>query len=291
MQAAFTIKEIRELIHLPSVNFDPISPSLFPSDLKALPRPKKRLMELLIKGKPNDPQATKSWTLDFLLSPSSLNRSDDGTEKLTGVTFTKTHLDNPADPSCPAKPTTETVTIPTSTLFRSIGYKAEPIPDMETIGVSFDARAGTIRHDGTGRVIPLDTPAHKAPVSAASKDHPLQPLAAAEASASLYCAGWVKRGPTGVIANTMTDAFQTAETIVQDWRNALSQGLIQGEEKQGWPAVKAAAKAEGYNLDRVVDWNGWHSIDQAEKKLGLERGKPREKFGRIEEMEEVAGVR
>lgn len=297
MQAAFTIKEIRELIHLPGVNFDPIDSSRFPSDLKALPRPKKRLMELLVKGKPHDPTATKSWSLDFQLSPSKLNWSDDNPNTLTGVTFTKTHLPDPADPYCPAKSTIETTIIPTSTLFRSIGYRAEPIPGMETIGVPFDARAGTIRHDGLGRVIPLDAPDHKAPVSASAIDHPLQPIAAAEASASLYCAGWVKRGPTGVIASTMTDAFQTAEVIVQDWRSKLAQdkrSVNDGAEagaKGGWPAVKAAAEAEGYNLDKVVNWDGWHNIDQAEKKLGLERGKPREKFGRIVEMEEAAGLR
>lgn len=292
MQAAFTIKEIRELIHLPAVNFDPIPQSLFPSDLKALPRPKRRLMELLIKGKPHDPNATKSWTLDFLLSPSKLNQTnDDGTDKLTGVTFTKNHLDDPSDPTCPAKPISETHTIPTSTLFRSIGYKAEPIPDMETIGVTFDTRAGTIRHDGTGRIIPLDSPTHKLPTSAASADHHLQPHAASpEFTTALYCAGWVKRGPTGVIANTMTDAFQTAETIVQDWRSALSHGTMGDQEKKGWPAVKAEAEAQGYNLYKVVDWNGWHRIDRVEKDVGAERGKPREKLGRVREMEEVAGV-
>lgn len=300
MQAAFTIKEIRELIQLPGVNFDPIDPSRFPNDLKALPRPKKRLMELLVKGKPHDPTATKSWSLDFQLSPSKLNWSDEDPNTLTGVTFTKTHLPNPADPYSPANPTTETATIPTSTLFRSIGYRAEPIPGMETIGVPFDNRSGTIRHDGLGRVIPLDAPEHKASVSASAIDHPLQPIAAAEASASLYCAGWVKRGPTGVIASTMTDAFQTAEVIVQDWRNKLAQNKDtvtgaadeENDKKRGWPAVKAAAEAEGYNLDKVVNWDGWHRIDQAEKELGLERGKPREKFGRVAEMEEVAaGVR
>lgn len=290
MQGAFTIKEVRELINLPSVNFDPISPSLFPSDLKALPRPRRRLMELLLKGKPHDPSATKSWSFDFLLSPSALTWSEQDADTLTGVTFTKTQLSDPSDPDCPATPTTETTTIPTSTLFRSIGYRAEPIEGMDTIGVTFDTRSGTIRHDGVGRIIPLDTPDHQASVSAAATDHPLQPLAAAQADASLYCAGWVKRGPTGVIASTMTDAFQTAEAMAEDWRNALSRGTVEKGEKQGWSAVKADAQAEGYNLDKVVSWDGWHSIDRAEKQLGHERGKPREKIGSVTEMEQVAGV-
>lgn len=245
-------------------------------------------MELLIKGKPHDPNATKSWSLDFLLSPSKLNWSETDPDSLTGVIFTKTQLADPTDPSCPAKSTDETTVIPTSTLFRSIGYRAEPIPGMETIGVPFDTRSGTIRNDGLGRIIPFD---------ASVFEHQSSDSAAPQAgnSAALYCAGWVKRGPTGVIASTMTDAFQTAEVIAQDWRDLVARHKNQGEEektsKLGWPAVKAAAEADGYNLDKVVDWDGWHSIDQAEKKVGAEMGKPREKLARIGEMEEVAGVR
>ena len=33
----------------------------------------------------------------------------------------------------------------------------------------------------------------------------------------LYCSGWVKRGPTGVIVNTMNDAFATAYCILKDF--------------------------------------------------------------------------
>ena len=32
----------------------------------------------------------------------------------------------------------------------------------------------------------------------------------------LYCSGWIKRGPVGVIVSTMTDSFQTGNVVVQD---------------------------------------------------------------------------
>lgn len=35
----------------------------------------------------------------------------------------------------------------------------------------------------------------------------------------LYCSGWIKTGPTGVIATTMTNAFGTAGVIVEDIRS------------------------------------------------------------------------
>ena len=39
----------------------------------------------------------------------------------------------------------------------------------------------------------------------------------------LYCSGWVKRGPVGVIVSTMTDAFETGKMIVTD----ISSGELQ----------------------------------------------------------------
>ena len=35
----------------------------------------------------------------------------------------------------------------------------------------------------------------------------------------LYCSGWVKTGPVGVIATTMNNAFETAEAILEDYKN------------------------------------------------------------------------
>ena len=41
----------------------------------------------------------------------------------------------------------------------------------------------------------------------------------------LYCSGWVKRGPVGVIVSTMTDAFETGASIIED----LESGALQAE--------------------------------------------------------------
>ena len=60
------------MLQLPSVSFDPIPKDVFPPDdvVSALPRAQKRLMQLLAKGSANDPQqASRSWSLDFLLAP------------------------------------------------------------------------------------------------------------------------------------------------------------------------------------------------------------------------------
>jgi adrenodoxin-NADP+ reductase len=266
LQAAFTIKELRELLQLEDVNFTPVPDDLFPENLKALERPKRRIMELLKKGSPQKASATKSWSLDFLLGPTGLHYSTSDPNKLQGVTFTKNILKDPSSPSSGISPTSETVTLPTATLFRSIGYKAAPIPGMADLGAVFDEEKGTIQHDGLGRIIPVGTS------SQLDATHPRP--------ASLYCAGWVKRGPTGVIASTMTDAFQTAQALSDDWKRSASSELPQ---RDGWKAVKAEAEAKGLKL-KPVHWDSWRRIDQAEKAQGEQKGKPREKFGRVDEM-------
>ncbi|KAI5290338.1 hypothetical protein KEM55_008612 [Ascosphaera atra] len=99
MQAAFTIKEARELLHLPGVAFDPIPATRFPApdEVAKLPRAQKRLLDLLSKGSPT-PHAPgrKSWSLDFLLSPVQFIPNPSGTA-LRGAWFGQMQLD-PSDP-------------------------------------------------------------------------------------------------------------------------------------------------------------------------------------------------
>lgn len=98
----------------------------------------------------------------------------------------------------------------------------------------------------------------------------------------VYCAGWVKRGPTGVIASTMQDAFMTGEAIVQDW-NSGAQFLRSDREgwAQGWEGLRHEIET---CAELAVSWDQWLQIDKAEKQRGKEQGKQREKFSSIQEM-------
>jgi adrenodoxin-NADP+ reductase len=263
LQAAFTIKEVRELLQMENVNFQRIPQTLFPEDLKILPRPKRRLLELLQKGSPSKPAATKSWSLDFLLSPKTLSWSEEDPNKLEAVRFSQNVLEDPLSTNSKVHATTQETSIPTSTLFRSIGYQAEPIPGIEDIGAVFDERRGTIKHDGSGR----------ASISQEGQRD-------SSGRAKLYCAGWVKRGPTGVIASTMADAFETAMAIVEDWK--INHGSASGL-RMGWTGVKEDAIAQGIAL-QPVHWENWNAINEVERRDGQQKGKPREKLGTVEEM-------
>ncbi len=265
-QVAFTIREVRELLNLPSVGFESIDPRLLPPDLSQLPRTAKRLTQLLSKGSSTSlAEAQKSWSLDFLLSPTSFKSFSNTSNNLASIDFAETKLEGPSvfDPSARVSTTEGRATFPASLAFRSIGYQSEAIAGMADLGIPFDETRGVISNDIDGRVIaPSSNPAEMVAIP------------------GMYCSGWVKRGPAGVIANTMEDAFVTAEAIAKDWESQVP--FLDGG--RGWDALKDQAEALGL---RTVNWDDWQKIDAAEKRRGRDRGKVREKFTSTKEMLDV----
>lgn len=262
MQAAFTIKEVRELTKLHDVGFHPVDASLLPPEISKLPRARRRLMEVLLKGSASKAEAaSKSWSLDFCLSPAEFVGDANGA--LAKTILERTSLPEPFDPTTSVVNTGETVELPSAVAFRSIGYKSVALPGFAEAGVSFDERRGIIKNDGYGRVL----------TGGADGEEGSAPLP------GFYCAGWVKRGPTGVIASTMEDAFATADAVADDW--AAGMHPPPHEDRPGWDGVKAEIDS---SQCQIVTWNGWHKIDRAERTRGLVLGKPREKFTATSDM-------
>lgn len=216
-------------------------------------------MNLLAKGSSTSAsEAEKTWSLDFLLSPLRFSASETAPQDLDAINFSKNLLaGNPYESFAKAEPTGMTATLPAELAFRSIGYKSEPIDGMKDLGIRFDERQGIIPNDGDGRVTSLLPDGTSIP--------------------GMYCSGWVKRGPAGVIANTMEDAFATAQAIAMDWES--KQPFMAGG--QGWNALKSEADQRQL---RCVNWSDWKRIDAAEIERGSARGKPREKFVTVHDM-------
>ena len=244
---------------LPNVSFPPINSDLLPADLKTLERPMKRLMEVVQKGSPTPAsEAAKSWSLDFLLTPFKLISKQDQASLAKMILYKNTYVD--ADqmytPSARVQQTDETVQLDAQLCFKSIGYRSEAIPGMEDLHIPFLPNQGIIQNDHQGRVV--STTIESASIS--SPQH----------VPGMYCSGWVKRGPTGVIASTMADAFATAEVIAEDW-HAKKAFLKKGDEQAlGWESVKAEAEKRGC---RRVSWEDWKKIDSVEKSKGKEQGR------------------
>lgn len=273
MQAAFTVREVRELIDLPLVGHHPVDPLYLPSDLSKLTRPRKRLAQVLQKQSAMPlSAASKQSQFLFFRSPISFDSSSKSPDQLSHTTFEKTTIErglDPFDQQTRVRSTGERSQLPASVAFRSIGYKSEPLPGLEELGIPFDHQRGIIPNDLHGRVLAPS----KGPGDLTAGHVP-----------GVYVAGWAKRGPTGVIATTMEDAFATAEVIVQDWHDHSM--FLNGEpertpELAGWDGVKAEADRRGL---RRVSWSDWETIDAAERERGRTLGKEREKFSSIEDM-------
>jgi adrenodoxin-NADP+ reductase len=283
LQAPYTIKELRELMNMPGLAFAPPSTGwddLIQVERKALPRQLKRISEVLEKGSRTSlADASRAWQLGYLRSPSeflSTNGKDlaavgfETTEYLADI---NTVLSADAQANLNAirgvgvKNTGSKTVVAGSLAFRSVGYKSEALEGMDQLGIVFDQKAGILPNDRWGRVLSPDR-------------GPAGPLTAGHVP-GMYCAGWVKRGPTGVIASTLDDAFATADVIVQDWRDRALFNPGVGPSKHGWDALRSEVQARGI---RSVSWQDWEKIDAEEVRLGQAAGRERVKFRTVEDM-------
>ncbi|MBN9645152.1 FAD-dependent oxidoreductase [Corynebacterium mendelii] len=139
---------------------------------------------------------------------------------------------------------------PVQAVYRAVGYKSDPID-----GVPFDSTRNVIPNDG-GHVLDPDT---GAPI------------------AGLYCTGWIKRGPVGLIGNTKSDAKETTEMLIGDWTS----GALTPAEHPEQDAIIDFLREK--NID-FTSWAGWHRLDAAEKALGEKEGRERHKIVEWDDM-------
>lgn len=243
----------------------------------------------MAKGSANDPaSSSKSWSLDFLLSPECLNWSPIHPYRMSHVKFSRNQLD-PSDPHSPSAKVTPKylsdgnraqVNLPANIFFRSVGYKSLPLPGLDSLGIEFDTNRGVIPNDGFGRVTsPKNTGDNEELPDGSLISH----------LPGLYCAGWVKRGPTGVIATTMMDAFSSADAIAADLTSQDQASLLNAPGQStglGWEGVRPEVQKRGL---QATSWQDWQRIDAAERDRGHSLGKSRSKFGRVSEMLNVVG--
>ena len=147
--------------------------------------------------------------------------------------------------------TDEREVIPCTLVFRSVGYHGVALP-----GAPFDEAP---RHD-------------------AERRRP-RPGRGRCADPGVYCAGWIKRGPTGVIGTNKKDATETVDLLLEDARA----GVLAAREGDG--SVEALLAERGVE---VVTYAGWEAIDALERARGEEQGRPRVKLCTWDELLEAA---
>ncbi|MFI1945764.1 FAD-dependent oxidoreductase [Streptomyces virginiae] len=234
-QAKFTTKELRELGTLPGVDVrtDPAELALDPvyADpvaAAALPAVARRNLEVLRGWAQAEPAGQpRSIALRFYLRPVEILGGPDG--RVTGMRFERTAPDGRGG----VIGTGVHEDVAAQLVLRSVGYKGVPLA-----GLPFDPAKGTVPH-AAGRV-----------------------LRAGRAAVGEYVAGWIKRGPTGVIGTNRPCAKETVSALLQD-AGALVRRDLPGDPLD---ALRAAGL-------RPVRWPGWLAIEAAEADLGRSLGR------------------
>jgi ferredoxin/flavodoxin---NADP+ reductase len=169
-----------------------------------------------------------------------------GEERVEAVEIVRNRLEADANGAVRAVGTDEREVVPCGIVFRSVGYHGVGVP-----GAPFDERAGTMPNDD-GRVLAEDG----TPIP------------------GLYCAGWIKRGPTGVIGTNKKDATETVEHVLEDARA----GRLPTRSSDNLDALLAERAVD------VVTYSGWEAIDAVERARGEPHGRPRVKLASWDEL-------
>jgi ferredoxin/flavodoxin---NADP+ reductase len=246
-QAKFTTKELRELGALPQaevhvrtddMRLDPASAALAESDRHV--RANVKVMSEWAARPAGD--LPRRLDLRFWMRPVEIL----GTDRVEGLKLEHTALNDEGR----VVGTGEYETLPVRLVLRSVGYQSVPLPD-----VPFDPRAYVVPNEG-GRVLGEDG----------------RPLPGE------YVAGWIKRGPTGVVGTNKSDAAETIRSLLADLPD-------------GRPHERSIDELLEERGVACVTYAGWLGIDAAEIALAEKLGRgERVKLAGWEAMRAVWGV-
>lgn len=234
LQAAFTIKELREMLKLENckTTWCPDDFNGVQDIVPSLQRPRKRITELMLKSLAENSAGERCFKPRFFRSPLEFL----GNCRVEGVRLGINRLEGGNILQQRAVLTDKTEESTCQMCVTSIGYKSvQADPD-----IPFNEKSGTARNVN-GKI-----------------------------EEGLYVAGWLATGPTGVILTTMSNAFGVADRVCGD----LQTSDLLEKEKPGFEAVAAKLKAKNVQVVTWSDWLKIDKYEQEEgKKIGKPRKK------------------
>ena len=206
---------------------------------------KARALEDAVRVEKGQSTSNRRLVLRFLVSPVAIA----GTDRVEAVDIARTRMVVDDDGNAVAEATENIETIDTGLLLRSIGYRGQALVDLP-----FDARTGTLPNRD-GRVTDPATGA---------------------VLRGTYTAGWIKRGPSGVIGTNRADAASTVEALLDDYRS----DRLDAPTGTASDLVGLVETRQPERVSRVH----WQRIDEREAAWGREQGRPRVKFTGTDDM-------
>jgi ferredoxin--NADP+ reductase len=254
-QAHFTPKELVELSELPGVEMI-VNPEAVERDLPevvegndeaALLRrervPRNRELFASYAARHRRTEAMKRVHLHFFQSPTQVV----GNECVRGLQLEENRL-RMQDGRAVTFGTGRHTTVDVQMVLRAVGYTSGGIP-----GLPFDQSRGTVPNRG-GRVATLR----------------------GTVMPGVYCSGWVRRGPSGIIGTNKTDAAEVVENLLADARQGGGTAGSGAETTaEGTPSVHGILTARGVH---VVDKSGLQRLLAAERYWGGRTHKRAVKF-------------
>jgi ferredoxin--NADP+ reductase len=245
VQAAFTPVEVRELLHLPrtdalvrdqDLQLDPASQRELEQASRQTQQNLEILRQIQARGATGKP---RKLHILFCESPQQLL----GTERVEQLELVRNELVEEHG-RIRAQATAHVSRLEVGLVLRSIGYNGDALPD-----VPFDAKRGVLPNAG-GQLL----------------DAPDGDLLAHE-----YVAGWIKRGPSGVIGTNKQCAVETVQRMLGNLATPKTRtdDLASLLQSRGVPAVSFA---------------DWKKLDEYEVQRGQPSGRPRRKVTSVEEM-------
>jgi len=252
-EVAFTAKELRELLDLPGVVMDPLSPEILqPKEGIKPTRQQSRIVSLLQRGSKETPkgpsEAFKSWSLEFFRSPTGAVPTSHPASSNLELSLAHTTL----DPNNNAVPTGATYLLPTDLIITSLGHSSEPTTHWYDPGLRHVRNVSGRVVDEGGKVL-----------------------------RNVYTAGWASTGAKGVLATTMMNAYDVVQTLLSDTKDPVpeARSVMSEDIKETTLDELPEEVKHGLGSSRVITHDTWKRIDEEEVRRGTALGgKERERM-------------
>jgi len=245
LQTAFTTLELRELADLEGVDVIVDAGQLegiTDEDAAAAGKTTKQNIKVLRDYAARAPRpGHRRIVLRFMTSPIEIK----GDGRVESIVLGRNELVADESGRVAAKDTGEREELPVQLVVRSVGYRGMPTP-----GLPFDEKNATIPN-AAGRV---------------------------EGSRNEYVAGWIKRGPTGVIGTNKKDSQDTVDSVMDD--------LAGADQLADFPDDHADKLADwlASRQPKLVTSAHWELIDRHERAAGEPHGRPRVKLPSVAKL-------